>query len=182
MERAVRAAAGSILENIVLFDVYKGSHIPAGKKSVAFNLVLRRADRTITDEESESTVQKALAALAKLGAEPREAKVVSDKKLKCSCYFNQIRVFLLIRGDFDETGADKSVLHVEKEYQIRQVLTEVYEALSEKGYNPINQIVGYILSEDPTYITTYNNARSLIRKIDRDELLQTLVRSYLNTK
>ena len=70
----------------------------------------------------------------------------------------------------------------EKEYKIRQVLTEVYEALSEKGYNPINQIVGYILSEDPTYITTYNNARSLIRKIDRDELLQTLVRSYLNTK
>ena len=70
----------------------------------------------------------------------------------------------------------------EKEYQIRQVLTEVYEALNEKGYNPGNQIVGYILSEDPTYITTYNNARSLIRKIDRDELLQTLVRSYLNAK
>ena len=70
----------------------------------------------------------------------------------------------------------------EKEYQIRQVLTEVYEALNEKGYNPVNQIVGYILSEDPTYITTYNNARRLIRKIDRDELLQTLVRSYLNAK
>lgn len=70
----------------------------------------------------------------------------------------------------------------EKEYQIRQVLTEVYGALNEKGYNPVNQIVGYILSEDPTYITTYNNARSLIRKIDRDELLQTLVRSYLNAK
>ena len=70
----------------------------------------------------------------------------------------------------------------EKEYQIRQVLTEVYEALNEKGYNPVNQIVGYILSEDPTYITTYNNARSLIRKIDRDELLQTLVRAYLNAK
>ena len=70
----------------------------------------------------------------------------------------------------------------EKEYQIRQVLTEVYEALNEKGYTPVNQIVGYILSEDPTYITTYNNARSLIRKIDRDELLQTLVRSYLNAK
>ena len=70
----------------------------------------------------------------------------------------------------------------EKEYQIRQVLTEVYEALNEKGYNPVNQIVGHILSEDPTYITTYNNARSLIRKIDRDELLQTLVRSYLNAK
>ena len=70
----------------------------------------------------------------------------------------------------------------EKEYQIRQVLTEVYEALNEKGYNPVNQIVGYILSEDPTYITTYNNARSLIRKIDRDELLQTLVRCDLDAK
>lgn len=63
--------------------------------------------------------------------------------------------------------------------QMRQVLTTVYEALVEKGYNPINQIVGYILSEDPTYITTHNNARSLIRKIDRDELLQELVRTYL---
>ena len=60
-----------MLEKIVLFDVYKGSHIPAGKKSVAFNLVLRRADRTITDEESESAVQKAVVALAELGAELR---------------------------------------------------------------------------------------------------------------
>jgi uncharacterized protein (UPF0297 family) len=63
---------------------------------------------------------------------------------------------------------------------MRQVLTTVYDALREKGYNPINQIVGYILSEDPTYISTHNNARSLIRRIDRDELLRTLVRSYLN--
>ena len=67
----------------------------------------------------------------------------------------------------------------EKEYQIRQVLTEVYEALSEKGYNPINQIVGYILSEDPTYITNHMGARTLIRKLDRDELLQVLVKKYL---
>ena len=66
--------------------------------------------------------------------------------------------------------------------QAKDILEIVYKALSEKGYNPVNQIVGYILSEDPTYITTYNNARSLIRKIDRDELLQTLVRSYLNAK
>ena len=66
------------------------------------------------------------------------------------------------------------------ERQIRDTLTAVYDALKEKGYNPINQIVGYILSEDPTYITTHNNARSLIRKIDRDELLQLLVRSYLS--
>lgn len=68
----------------------------------------------------------------------------------------------------------------EKEGNIKFILTTVYDALQEKGYNPLNQIVGYILSEDPTYITTHNNARSLIRKIDRDELLQVLVKSYLN--
>ena len=63
--------------------------------------------------------------------------------------------------------------------QMRSILAEVYRSLSEKGYNPINQIVGYLLSEDPTYITNYNNARSLICKLDRDELLQELVRHYL---
>lgn len=63
--------------------------------------------------------------------------------------------------------------------EMKEILTQVYVALKEKGYNPINQIVGYILSEDPTYITTHNNARSLIRKVDRDELLQELVKSYL---
>ena len=68
----------------------------------------------------------------------------------------------------------------DKEKELRKTLTTVYDALREKGYNPINQIVGYILSEDPTYITTYNNARSIIRHIDRDELLQVLVKSYLN--
>lgn len=68
----------------------------------------------------------------------------------------------------------------DKDQQMKQVLLSVYSALQEKGYNPINQIVGYILSEDPTYITTHNNARSLIRKIDRDELLRVMVRSYLN--
>lgn len=66
--------------------------------------------------------------------------------------------------------------------EMEQVLKSVYAALVEKGYNPINQIVGYILSEDPTYITTHNNARSLIRRIDRDELLQELVRNYLQDK
>lgn len=71
-------------------------------------------------------------------------------------------------------------IHEDKEKQLKEILTAVYDALRQKGYNPINQIVGYILSEDPTYITTHNNARSLIRKIDRDELLQLLVKSYLN--
>ena len=61
----------------------------------------------------------------------------------------------------------------------REILSAVYEALRLKGYNPVNQIVGYILSEDPTYITNYNNARSMICKLDRDELLQELVASYL---
>ena len=65
------------------------------------------------------------------------------------------------------------------EQEIRNILTVVYDSLKEKGYNPINQIVGYILSEDPTYITTHNNARNLIRRIDRDTLLQSLVRYYL---
>ena len=62
---------------------------------------------------------------------------------------------------------------------MKETLTQVFDALQEKGYNPINQIVGYILSEDPTYITTHKNARSLIRKIDRDELLAEMVKSYL---
>ena len=66
------------------------------------------------------------------------------------------------------------------EQERRNILTLVYDALKEKGYNPINQIVGYILSEDPTYITTHNNARNLIRKIDRDTLLQSLVKYYLS--
>ena len=69
----------------------------------------------------------------------------------------------------------------EREEIMKDYLTQVFDALKEKGYNPINQIVGYILSEDPTYITTHNNARSLIRKIDRDELLAELVKSYLNS-
>ena len=68
----------------------------------------------------------------------------------------------------------------DKEFQIHKTLVTVDNALKEKGYNPINQIVGYILSEDPTYITTHNNARSLINKIDRDELLRLLVKSYLS--
>jgi uncharacterized protein (UPF0297 family) len=68
----------------------------------------------------------------------------------------------------------------DKEKEMKKILLTVYDALKEKGYNPVNQIVGYILSEDPTYITTHNNARSLIRRIDRDELLHALVQEYLN--
>ena len=64
--------------------------------------------------------------------------------------------------------------------EMREIISSVYNSLMVKGYNPINQIVGYILSEDPTYITNYNNARTLICRIDRDELMQELVRNYLD--
>ena len=67
----------------------------------------------------------------------------------------------------------------DKNVEMKEILRTIYDALSEKGYNPINQIVGYILSEDPTYITNYKNARALIRYIDRDELLNALVKNYL---
>ena len=67
----------------------------------------------------------------------------------------------------------------DKDVEIYNILTTVYQALEEKGYNPINQIVGYILSEDPTYITNHMGARTLIRKLERDELLQVLVKKYL---
>ena len=63
---------------------------------------------------------------------------------------------------------------------MRRILRNVYEALTEKGYNPVNQIVGYLLTEDPPYIPNYNNARSMICKIDRDELMQVLVKEYLD--
>ena len=70
---------------------------------------------------------------------------------------------------------------IDHKTEIKEILTSVYNSLRVKGYNPINQIVGYILSEDPTYITNYNNARSLICRLDRDELLQEMVRSYLES-
>lgn len=70
----------------------------------------------------------------------------------------------------------------ENDEEMKKILLEIYNALNEKGYNSVSQIVGYILSEDPTYITTHNNARSLVRKLDRDELLQSMVEDYLGIK
>ena len=75
--------------------------------------------------------------------------------------------------------ATRKFTALDSKIEMREILTSVYNSLKEKGYNPINQLVGYILSEDPTYITNYNNARSMICKLDRDELLQELVRHYL---
>ena len=78
----------------------------------------------------------------------------------------------------DQSTQKFTVANEDKE-SMRRILRTVYEALTEKGYNPINQIVGYLLTEDPTYITNYNGARSMICKIDRDEQLQVLIRDYL---
>lgn len=77
----------------------------------------------------------------------------------------------------DETVSFK--VERDKSIKAREILKEVYKALEEKGYNPINQIVGYILSGDPTYITSHNNARNLIRQIERDELLEKMVKNYI---
>ena len=73
-------------------------------------------------------------------------------------------------------------VETEPETGVKLVLSTVYEALTEKGYNPVNQIVGYIMSGDPTYITSYQNARSMLRKVDRDELVEELLREYIRTK
>ena len=76
----------------------------------------------------------------------------------------------------------KFTLPSDEKENMKRTLRSVFESLSEKGYNPINQIVGYLLTEDPTYITNYNNARSMICKLDRDEMLQELVECYLFDK
>jgi len=100
--------------------------------------------------------------------------------LQLLCY--NILLLHLIRGCPtmpDDHSTITFSLDEVREADMKRILLTVYDALKEKGYNPISQIVGYLLSEDPTYITTHNNARSLIRRIDRDELLKAMVRSYL---
>ena len=92
---------------------------------------------------------------------------------------------------FFATGADEmSTLHntqcfkvsTEQELQVGDILKTVYQAMTEKGYNPVNQIVGYIMSGDPTYITSYKNARSLIMKVERDEIIEVLLENYIDTR
>lgn len=83
-------------------------------------------------------------------------------------------------SNFNETMKFK--VEKEPENEAQRILFAVFESLEQKGYNSINQIVGYLLSGDPTYITSHNNARSLIRKLERDELLEELVKSYLKQR
>lgn len=79
--------------------------------------------------------------------------------------------------DFDKTMSFK--VERDSSLEAKEIMKKVYDALVEKGYNPINQIVGYILSGDPTYITSHNDARNLIRKVERDELLEKMVKNYI---
>ncbi len=72
-------------------------------------------------------------------------------------------------------------IHTDKETAVKDIIARVYSALDEKGYNPVNQFVGYIMSGDPTYITSHKGARSLIMKVERDEILEELFKSYINT-
>ena len=87
-----------------------------------------------------------------------------------------------MRDTMQSDSTIKFTVPSDEKANMRIILRSVFDSLNEKGYNPINQIVGYLLSEDPTYITNYNNARSLICKLDRDELLQELVRCYLSER
>ena len=96
--------------------------------------------------------------------------MIKDEK-----FWDELEVFHM-PDDYTNNTITFSMEEV-READMKRILLTVYDALKEKGYNPISQIVGYILSEDPTYITTHNNARSLIRRIDRDELLKAMVRS-----
>ena len=83
-----------------------------------------------------------------------------------------------MKNEMDKT-ITFSIREEERDRERKMLLRSVYDALSEKGYNPINQLVGYVLTEDPTYITNYKNARGLIRRIDRDELMAALLTEYL---
>ncbi len=85
-----------------------------------------------------------------------------------------------MKDGFNETM--KFELPKDKEKSIKEIIHTVHASLEEKGYAPVNQIIGYILSGDPTYITSYNNARSIITKVERDELLEEILRAYLNCK
>ena len=81
-----------------------------------------------------------------------------------------------------DQGTREFTIRDDRDAEMKSIIQQVYDALQEKGYNPISQLVGYILSEDPTYITTHNNARALLRRVDRDELLQSLVKNYIQVR
>ena len=105
----------------------------------------------------------------------------------CTCigFVNGIELIKLLKGrdNMNDLGSTQIIRPMQEyDLDVTEVLARVYEALTEKGYNPINQIVGYIMSGDPTYITSHKGARSLIMKVERDEILEELMKTYVEAK
>ncbi len=105
----------------------------------------------------------------------------------CTCieFVNGIKLVKLLKGrdNMNDLGSTQIIRPMQEyDLDVTEVLARVYEALTEKGYNPINQIVGYIMSGDPTYITSHKGARSLIMKVERDEILEELMKTYVEAK
>ena len=105
----------------------------------------------------------------------------------CTCieFVNGIKLIKLLKGrdNMNDLGSTQIIRPMQEyDLDVTEVLARVYEALTEKGYNPINQIVGYIMSGDPTYITSHKGARSLIMKVERDEILEELMKTYVEAK
>ena len=103
----------------------------------------------------------------------------------CNAYLNVIKLVKLLKGrdKMNDLGSTQIIRPMQDyDLDVTEVLARVYEALTEKGYNPINQIVGYIMSGDPTYITSHKGARSLIMKVERDEILEELMKTYVEAK
>ena len=103
----------------------------------------------------------------------------------CIDFVNGIELIKLLKGrdNMSDLGSTQIIRPMQEyDLDVTEVLARVYEALTEKGYNPINQIVGYIMSGDPTYITSHKGARSLIMKVERDEILEELMKTYVEAK
>ena len=103
----------------------------------------------------------------------------------CIGFINGIKLVELLRGrdKLNDLGSTQIIRPMQEyDLDVTEVLARVYEALTEKGYNPINQIVGYIMSGDPTYITSHKGARSLIMKVERDEIIEELMKTYVEAK
>ena len=103
----------------------------------------------------------------------------------CNAYLNVIELVKLLKGrdNMNDLGSTQIIRPMQDyDLDVTEVLARVYEALTEKGYNPINQIVGYIMSGDPTYITSHKGARSLVMKVERDEILEELMKTYVEAK
>ena len=164
-EDAIRSYAGKSLCGVTVFDVYTGKGVADGKKSVAFRLSFRLPDKTMNDKRGRRGGDENPPPAGEREGHHAAAPERRAKKFARSyCYFVGFVVSCCRWGEMKmKDNASKTIifsLKDESEKEMHNILQSVYDSLKEKGYNPINQIVGYILSEDPTYITNYNNARA----------------------